>query len=131
MTLSQSATGSQVSLTDLAKAGLPFQMPWTRQDIVLGTGLDSALLQTENPWKEISPFNLGSDQEKWLSYDNKADSRASFREAESDSHLSTTNHYSGSLGATIGCPFLSANVTGTYDQTVIHNVDVSCSHSTF
>lgn len=73
----------------------------------------------------VSPFDLGSSENKWIIYDGEAEGKANFRESESDSHLSTTDHYSGSLGATVGCPFLKANVTGNYDNTVNCNADVS------
>ena len=113
------------SLNDHADAGLPLQIPWMRQEIALGTGLSSALLASEKPWMPVSPFDLGSSDSKWLAYEGETEGKANFRDSESDSHLSTADHSSGSLGVTVGCPFLKANVTGNYDKTVNYNADVS------
>ncbi|KAI0965327.1 hypothetical protein F4678DRAFT_467666 [Xylaria arbuscula] len=106
------------TLSDHAEAGMPLWVPWMRQEIAMGTGMNSALLKTENPWVSLSPFEFGTKEAKWIVYDGKTDGKSTFRETESDSHSSTVDHYSGSLGVTVGCPFLKANVTGSYDKTV-------------
>lgn len=58
-------------------------------------------------------------------YEGEIDGRASFKDAESASHTTELSHLSGSLGVTVGCPFLSVSVSGTYDKTVLENEDVS------
>jgi hypothetical protein len=112
------------SLADHAKAGLPLNIPWMRSSMLLGAGLDSDKLTTASPWTSVSAFDFLGRDGKWLVYDGKVDGHASFRNSESTTHESTSDHYSGSLGVTVSSVFLKASVTGSYDRTVNMTSDV-------
>ena len=114
---------STFSLTKQARAGLPLTVPWIKRHVQLGAAFDSSQLTTESgPWMSHSALDVAASS---LVYDGEVEGKAAFRDAESDSISSGTEHFSGSLGVTVGCPFLKANITGSYDKTVMEIKNVS------
>lgn len=105
--------------------GREIVIPWIHRELALGTGFSSKLVSTPNPWITAkSPFNIEVLRKQRLLYDGKVEGRHNFRDAESTSHSTGMEHTSGSLGVTVGCSFLSASVTGSYDKTVLETKDV-------
>ena len=117
---------SRLTLAKLAKAGLPLNIPWMKQAILPGTGLNSDFL-SRSPWTNSSPFQTEPLHGIRLVYMCDENCQNSYRSAESTSCSRSDEHYSGSLGLTVGCSFLKANVTGSYDKTVITLANVSLS----
>ncbi|KAK2690197.1 hypothetical protein QWA68_010995 [Fusarium oxysporum] len=104
--------------------GRELVIPWIHRELTLGTGFSSKLISTPNPWITArSPFNIDELRKQRLLYDGKVEGRHNFRDAESTSHSTGMEHTSGSLGVAVGCSFLSASVTGSYDKTVLETKD--------
>ena len=86
--------------------------------MALGATFESRSIPLHSgPWILGSPLDLTNSS---LLYDSEVEGRAAFRDTET-SHSTGTEHFSGSLGLAVGCPFLSGNVTGTYGKTVVEN----------
>ncbi|QUC19155.1 uncharacterized protein UV8b_03396 [Ustilaginoidea virens] len=101
-------------------------VPWTRQEIPLGTGFSSRRIATPNPWLTTSsPWDAQHLRAQKLLYEGAVEGKATYRDSESTSHSTGTEHTSGSLGATVGCAFLKASVTGSYDKTVLTTKDTN------
>lgn len=110
-------------LVTQARYGLPLVVPWAHEVVIPGKGFESSNILGE-PWVESSPFVPFDQHQACMIYEPNGDAHAHFCSAESQSHESSTEHYSASIGATVDVKFASANVTGSYDKTVQENKDV-------
>lgn len=117
------------SITLLAKQKLPLNLPWGTVPVVIGTPFFSSRAENEAPFTGRSPFDTHSLSKTPLKFEATDGGRASFTSTSSRSAGHSTEHLSASLGISVGCKFLSAGVTGSYDEDVAENVDVS--HSIF
>lgn len=110
-------------LVTQAHNGVPILVPWGHQALIPGTGFKSENIMG-HPWMDQSAFTPFDPQAPYIKYESQGDRRAYFRSAESDSHGVSTQHYSGSLGATVDLTFAKVNVTGSYDKDIKENKDV-------
>ena len=116
---------TRLTFTSLASSNQPLLLPWMHTYIRPCTGFDSRYIASpRGPWIDRSPFDDQDISSLKLEYTKKDNAKASYKEAVSSSHATSSEHYSGSLGITVGCPFLKANVTGTYDRMVMKSADV-------
>lgn len=111
------------ALVTQARHRLPFVVPWANEAIVPGKGFQSGNMLGD-PWVANSPFIPLEQHQRCMIYQPNGDAHAHYCSAESQSHESSTEHYSASIGATVDVKFASANVTGSYDKTVQENRDV-------
>ncbi len=112
------------SLSDLANAGHPFSIPWSRETRALMCGFDSAFVkEPQGPWLLSCPFDITVLRASALIPDTAGGS-ATYRDGMSTSSGSTSDHLSAAFGITVGYPFLNANATGQYDRDVRDNESV-------
>ena len=125
--LSTDGDPSHASLSDLVSEQAPIFLPWCKANIYLGDGFDSRLaIANKLPWTGRSAF----DQVHSAAFTAEVDSyAATIRESTSTASKASSEHMSASLGVTVGCDFLSANVTGSYDETTTSNATVGTMHS--
>ncbi|EUC40363.1 hypothetical protein COCMIDRAFT_109002 [Bipolaris oryzae ATCC 44560] len=106
-------------LQNLASQGLPLYLPWSKDYIAIGSGFNSAsIASSSSPWVSKCPYII--DNAKCVM--EISGTTSSYREGNSFSSVQHSEHLSASLGVTVGCKFLSANVTGSYDETVSDNL---------
>lgn len=106
-----------------ARNGVPLLVPWGHEKLTPGTGFRSEHIMGD-PWVRKSAFVSFDSNTPYALYEPKGDTRAYFRSAESYSHGVSTQHYSGSLCATVDVGFATASVTGSYDKDIKENKDV-------
>lgn len=109
-------------LAAAAAQGLPLFLPWSTEYMKLGSGFDSRHITSgQSPWISSPAFDI-DDRISFIREDDGG--TGSVREGRSSSTLQHSEHLSASLGATVGCSFLSANVTGSFDRAVSKNTAV-------
>ncbi|KAK3070134.1 hypothetical protein LTR53_010993 [Teratosphaeriaceae sp. CCFEE 6253] len=109
------------SLQAQAAQKATLSIPCLREPCRLGHGLDSRLLATKFPWMPRSAFRRDAETVGQLLALDLHPYRATYREGVSSGSRETSEHLSASLGATIGCDFLSASVTGSYDHATMQS----------
>lgn len=113
-------------LVTQAKNAVEMVVPWGNESVSPGAGFESKSMLAGSPWKtKQSPFKSFEATDNYMIYEQRGDGRANYRSADSFSHGTSTVHYSGSLGATVGVIFASASVTGSFDRSIQENKDVS------
>ncbi len=122
------------SLESTATAGHPFALPWSREVRAILAGLDSDRLKDPaGPWVLESPFDLRLAQLIAVIPDSIRDgtnglsTAGHYRDGLSTTSESSKEHFSASLGVTIGYPFLNASVSAKYDRQVAEDKNV-CLH---
>lgn len=116
---------SIASLTRIANIGHAFAIPWNHEVQPLLRGFDSARIMDRNgPWVTNSPFEENEAKACTMCYES-SNSSYTYREGESSQSHSSSEHMSFNLGVSVGPPFLSAEVSGKYDKTVLSNHNVS------
>lgn len=118
---------SSATLKHQADLKQPLILPWHPQKTIApGTLFHSRLCESEEgPWSQQSPFKSDSLAETPFEFVADDGGVGSFRSATSSVSGSSSEHLSVSMGVTVGAPFLSASVTGSYDREVQKNTDVS------
>ncbi|KAH8597448.1 hypothetical protein B0O99DRAFT_592606 [Bisporella sp. PMI_857] len=113
---------SRPTVSRQAKSGYPIILPWTAEPLPLGTSFESALSHTINPFLKTNAFDPASLCQARFLY-TKDGGTASYASTSTTSSGTSNDHMSVSLGVTVGCPFLNASVTGSYDKDVLENND--------
>lgn len=100
------------SLQNLASQSLVLYLPWSKAHIAIGSGFNwAAIASGSSPWVSKCPYIIDGGI-------------SSYWEGNSSSSAQHSEHFSASLGVTVGCKFLSVSVTGSYDKSVSDNLAV-------
>lgn len=114
---------NRISLRTSVDQREPIVLPWCKGSVFFGNGFNSDLaLNNEFPWMGQTAF-AELHRASFL-VDTKCQA-ATFRECSSSASKASTEHMSGSLGVTIGCDYLNANVTGSFDESTSKNEEAS------
>ena len=113
----------RASIKAITDASLPLFLPCTSEKISLGTGFDSKLaIENASPWKRSIFSRTATD--KSIGILELKEEQHSFRSSFTLSGHQTSDHFSGSLGLTVGNDILSAGVSGKYDKLVAASKEV-------
>jgi hypothetical protein len=113
------------SISLLARQQLPFLLPWSTVPIPIGTTFFSSRASGPAPFANTSPFDAASLSSTRLNFEARKGGQATFTNTSSRHTGHNEEHLSASLGVSVGCKFLSVGVTGSYDEDVVQNNDVS------
>lgn len=110
----------------LAAQNLPIVLPWSRQNIRLGTCYQSRRQSSGDPWVNDTPFVLADLYMIPKILDREYGTEATYKSVSTSRGCETGDHLSLGFGVGVGLPFLaSVSVKGTYDKDVQENKDVS------
>jgi hypothetical protein len=115
---------SSTALSTRAKSGYPLIIPWTTEPLPLGTSFESTLAHTLEPFLKSSAFDTNALHQVQFLYTGDGGT-GNYASTSTMSSRSSDTHMSFSLGVTVGCSFLNASVTGSYEKDVLENDDVS------
>ena len=109
------------SLEYLASQSLSIFLPRPNDRIAIGSGFESKFIASGRlPWVSKCAYII-EDAKCILEIDGGI---SGYRKGNSNSSVQYSEHLSASLGVTVGCKFLSANVTGSYDKSLSNSVAV-------
>jgi hypothetical protein len=121
---------SPISLA--SSTGTSITLPWAISEsgqliAQLGTGCHSAKLQSDNavaPF-ETQPALSASTFRENIRFRNEVGAKSSFHKAITFSQASQSDHMIMSVGVSAGCEFANVSGSGTYNRSVMENMDVS------
>lgn len=106
---------NRASIQTLANASLPLLLPIPKAWASIGMGFDTRLAtDNQSPWKS-SIFDVTRHSAAVVELKEE---KHSYRAHFTFSSHHKSDHFSGSLGVTIGNDFLSGGVQGQYDKLV-------------
>ena len=109
----------------LASSHLPIVLPWSRQNVRLGTCYQSRRQSCGDPWVQETPFILADLYMIPKVLDREHGTQATYKSVSTLHECETGDHLSLGFGVGVGLPFLaSISVKGTYDKNVQENKDV-------
>ncbi|KAI6780909.1 uncharacterized protein J7T54_007389 [Emericellopsis cladophorae] len=107
---------AQCTIRRLGASSLPIFLPWHREHKRILACFDSSAAELQNgPWKRASPFHLGAASSRICQARLEVGVGRAV-EGRSDSNSLTSEHFSGTLGLSVGNSLLSAGVSASYDQ---------------
>lgn len=110
----------------LAAQHLPIILPWSRQNVRLGTCYQSRRQSFGDPWVKDTPFVLADLYMTPKILDREHGTQAMYKSVSTTRECESGDHLSVGFGVDVGLPFLaSVSVKGTYDKDVKENKDVS------
>lgn len=110
----------------LAAQHLPIILPWSRQNVRLGTCYQSCRQSSGDPWVKDSPFVLADLYMIPKILEREHGTQATYKSVSTTRECESGDHLSLGFGVGVGLPFLaSISVKGTYDKDVQENKDVS------
>ena len=107
------------SIKDFTRASSALFLPSLPKLIRIGTGFDSSRIGDSpvEPWKSsIFEESIGRDNKACVI--DMTGTQSSYRQSHDASTRDKSEHFSASLGITIGNAFLSGSVSGSYDKAV-------------
>ena len=113
------------SIRGFARACVPLTLPCVPRHVSLGTGFDTQSTGSgsgSDPWRP-SIFPVSNLQQGVGSVEIKGN-QCSYRDSFTFSSSQSSDHFSGSLGVTVGNDFLSGSVEASYDRTVQESREV-------
>ena len=120
----QDADPSRASIQNVVRSSLPLILPCPPQLVRIGSGFDSNSIGRDgNPWRQ-TVFERANDKSNMATVE-LGGNQSSYRESFTFSSHQTSDHFSGSLGVSIGNDFLSGSVSASYDKTVAESKEVS------
>lgn len=104
---------------------LPIILPWSRQNVRLGTCYQSRRQSSGDPWVKETPFILADLFMIPKTLEREHGTQATYRSVSTVRECESGDHLSLGFGVGVGLPFLaSVSVKGTYDKDVQENNDV-------
>jgi hypothetical protein len=114
----------RVSLARAIAAGRELVLPWSDDlPTSLGVCFQSALIATQ-PFISDHPFHESSLKNSKICFHVGEGGTGRFSRACSTSVASNSEHFSATLGVSVGNSFLGASASGIYDTAVSNNKDV-------
>lgn len=110
----------------LAAQHLPIILPWSRQNVRLGTCYQSCRQSSGDPWVKDSLFVLADLYMIPKILEREHGTQATYKSVSTTRECESGDHLSVGFGVGVGLPFLaSISVKGTYDKDIQENKDVS------
>lgn len=104
---------------------LPIILPWSRENVRLGTCYQSRQQSSGDPWVKETPFILADLFMIPKALDREHGTQATYKSVSTTRECESGEHLSLGFGVGVGLPFLaSVSVKGTYDTDVQKNNDV-------
>lgn len=112
------------SLRYAACSLLPFSLPWSTAPVKIGTGFNSKLAISENPFTAECAFDIRSLAAAKLRY--HSDTGGAYSHAEISASSNAQDHMNFSLGASASVPIVKASGQAKFETHSMDNSDVSC-----